>query len=283
MTIETHTGIVTDNQDPEKRLRIKVACATLLGDEETDLPMWIPPVMQWGWILIPDVGEEVDLDVIASSEHDNSFNQSSIDSLDIKWKGNRHYTNDTVESPMEARPVPEDFLTNYGKRRGFATPMGHIFYFDDTPGNQKVQLSWYDGEKYQFISFDETGSVVLSNKNGTYIYLDSTNAAASVVDENGNSISMNAEGIKLIDKFGNVIELKNGAVQIISQAAITMTGGSCSVATGSVDLANGADEYIVKGTSFKITYDTHTHPGPFGPTGVPVVPMTNLSTVVKTK
>lgn len=285
MRLEKYDAIVTSNEDEELRGRLRVACAGLLGDEDVELPDWVLPKFDWGWFCIPDVGEIVEIEVASASDTDEIPGQSTIDGLDIYWTGKRHWTDEETDGENESRPLPEDFKTNYGKRRGFATPMGHIFYFDDTEGAQKIQMSWYDGEKYQFISLDETGSIVLSNKNGTYLYLDAENEAASLVDQNGNSIAMDGDGIKLIDKFGNIIELKDGVVQVISQGGITITGGSCSVATGSVDLADGATDYVVKGTSFKITYDAHTHPGPFGPTGPPVIPMppTNLSTVVKTK
>jgi len=286
MIIETHDAKVTNNQDPEKRGRIKVACVALLGDEETELPMWLDIALDWGWFYVPDVGEIVEVDVVVSSEQDASFHQMSIDNLDIKWKGKRLYTSETVDGQTEVRLPHEDFTKeNYGKRRGFATPSGLILLFDDTEGKEKIQLTWKQGEKYSYITFDEKGSILIANKNGSFINIDAETEALTIVEQHGNLINMTENGISLIDKFSNIIELKDKLIQIISQDGIALTGKSSNLKTGTVDLAEGADSFLVKGTTFKITFDTHVHPTAFGPSGPPVIPMpiTDLSTVVKTK
>lgn len=278
-------AIVTANQDENKLGRIRVACAEIMGDEEVELPMEIEPSLAWGWFVVPDVGEIVELEYEESSNTDEVRGQTSIDAMNITWNQKRNWTAEETEGENEVRSIPEDFLENYGKRRGFATPNGHILYFDDTEDKQKIQLTWKQSDTYSFLSFDEDGSIILANKNGTHIYLNAKDKALSLVDEHGNSISTDEDGIKIIDKFGNIIETKDGVVQIISQDGIVVTGNSFNAKTGTVDLCDGATSEAVKGTEFKSYFDTHQHNGAFGPTSPPIVLMlpTTLSTVVKLK
>ena len=91
INIAKYWATVTNNVDPENRGRISVACVGLLGDEETELPMFVEPVHDWGWFYIPDVGELVEIEVIESSDEDEQHGQMSIDNLDIKWRSKRDY------------------------------------------------------------------------------------------------------------------------------------------------------------------------------------------------
>jgi len=268
---ETYPAIVMDNQDDEQRGRIKVACAALLGDEESELPMWVEPDYDWGWFYVPDVDEQVEIVVTTSSDMDEAYGQSSIDDLDVRWRNKRYYTDEDAEKPT---PIHEDFLTNYGKRRGFATPNGHILFFDDTEGKEKIQLVWKQGgDKYQYLTMDETGSIVLANMNGSIVYLDAKNAAIMITDEHGNTYTTNEEGLKLIDKFSNIIEMKDGVVQVLSQGEIALMGGVLNAKVASYDLGDGADEPVMKGTTTQTHLDTHTHPTSMGPSGPPLQPL----------
>ena len=287
MISETYdaTVMAIDADEPNPRGRIKVACVGLLGDEDATLPMWVEPAFDWGWFYVPDVGEIVEVEVVTSTEQDEQFGQASIDNLDIRWRGKRNYTDEEVEGENEARPVPEDFKTNYGKRRGFATPNGHIIYFDDTEGKQKIQITWKQGDDFQFIAFDETGSIVMSNKKGGFIHLDAENGATTIVDENGNTISSNDKGIKLVDIFKNYIEMKDGVIQIVSQANIVATGADFSAKTGSVNLGDGAFEPAVLGNLLMAYLVGHVHPAPGSPptpgTPLPINLILSLATKVK--
>jgi len=243
MKLEKYDAIVTSNSDEEYRGRIKVACAGLLGDENAELPDWVLPKFDWGWFHIPDVGEIVEIEVASDSDTDEIFGQSTIDGLDIYWTGKRHWTDEETYGENESRPIPADFIDNYGKRRGFATPSGHIIYFDDTNGEQKIHISWRQNEKTAFLTFNEDGSILLTDANGSFVELNATDQAISM---ESNKISANSDD---------------------------------------VNLGNGADNYLIRGDDFKITYDVHTHPGPFGPTGAPIVllPINNISTTTKVK
>lgn len=141
MTTESYPAVVMFNDDPDKRGIIRVACAGLMGDEDTEIPIDVEPVQEWGWFSVPDVGEIVEVEVITGSEEDESFGQASIDNLDLKWRGKRYYT-DGEDDNVEPTKVHNDFVaTNYAKRRGFSTPFGHIIMFDDTEGDPRMFIS----------------------------------------------------------------------------------------------------------------------------------------------
>ena len=168
MTIQTETypATVTSNQDPEERGRIRVACVGLLGDEDAELPMFVEPILDWGWFVVPDVDEIIEIEVVTASHMDENFGQASIDNLDIKWRGQRFYGNSEGDEPT----VVHEFFTaeNYGKRRGFATPFGHVIMFDDTARAPKIVITWTSekqetaDDKISQITFDTDGSVKLS-------------------------------------------------------------------------------------------------------------------------
>lgn len=174
---ETYPATVTVNEDDEQRGRVRVACAGLMGDEESELPMWVEPAFDWGWFFVPDVGEIIEVELTSASEEDEHFGQASIDNLDIRWRGKRFFTEaegtvgeEDQDPEVDARKVHAEFLTNYGKRRGFATPWGHIILFDDTDGDHRISIShsaeqlphgeqFEDETKYSRLEIEPDGSI----------------------------------------------------------------------------------------------------------------------------
>lgn len=279
---ETYRATVSDNADPEMRGRIKVTSAQALGAADAPLPMWIEPAMMWGFFIVPDVGETVEIVMAAHGDMDESHGQAALEEPDVRWRGVRFWS--TPDAPMP-RVVPEDFKTNYGKRRGLATPQGHLLIFDDTEGKEKVSLQWHGAregvDKYSMVSLDEAGSVIISNINGSLMYFNATDGQVTIVDEHGNSYTSDATGIRLVDAFSNVIEMKDGVIQIISQNAVVVSGSDFTAATGSVSLVDQADQPMVRGTELVTWLAAHTHSDAMGGTGPPVapVPPTVLSSV----
>lgn len=158
--IEKFTARVDANNDPEFRARIRVICPDFTGDPEAVLPDWIEPLLDWGWFLIPDVDELVEIEVVTGTTEDEVPGQSAILDPMIRWRGKRYY-HTGEEAPT---PVHDDFTSaNYGKRRGFATPAGHILLFDDTEGAEKIRLSLKLGDECAYLEFDKSGNVTLSN------------------------------------------------------------------------------------------------------------------------
>lgn len=270
---ESYVATVSAVDDPEQRGRIRCSCVGLLGDEDGDLPMWIEPETLWGWFVVPDVGEIVEIVATKHGDVDDCFGQTSISSLNVRWRGARYWTSEEAEKP---RDVPDDFKINYGKRRGFCTPQGHVLLFDDTPGKERVALSWHAKpggvDAYGFYTIDEHGSLICSNRNGSVLYFNAVQRQCTWVDEHGNSITTDADGTRIIDHFGNVISTQSGVIQIISQGNVVVTGNDFNVVTGSYNLGQNPQHSAVLGEPLLTWLNTHTHTTPVGPSGPPIVP-----------
>lgn len=189
LSVATYPATVTFNQDPEQRGRIRVACVALLGDEEAEVPQDVEPVHDWGWFYVPDVGEVVEIEVVEGSSEDEQQGQMSIDNLDIKWRSARYYGNEEGDVPTPINPIFT--AENYGKRRGFATPAGHVVMFDDTEGKEQIAISWKDGSASVVMNKD--GSVIIKNTKGATVNMDATAdkivASATLIEVNGDSES----------------------------------------------------------------------------------------------
>lgn len=142
---ERYEAIVSSIEDTDKRGQIEVICPALMGDYETPLPQLADPAPDWGWFYIPDVGEQVEIEVVVSSDRDESFGQAALEALAPVWRSKRFYSLAELEDDADGsvpRPIHDDFkATNYGKRRGFCTPWGHVFLFDDTDGDPRIYLT----------------------------------------------------------------------------------------------------------------------------------------------
>lgn len=289
---ETYPATVVGTDDPQQRGRIRVACAALLGDESAALPMWIEPVLDWGWFTVPDVGEIVDIEVATGSTEDEQQGQVSIDNLDAKWRGGRYYGG--AESDT-SRDVADEFKQNYGKRRGFATPGGLILFFDDTDDSRQISLTWNDGQNplgFSHMSIDKDGSVIWGTKTGHLLTMNAKTGELSLIDQHGNSYSSNENGLKLIDKFSNILEFKDGVVQLLAQSGLTASAKDIVLDAGLTQLGGSpATEPVLLGNIFLTLFANHIHStgmGPSGPAlvgagGSPALWSTALSTFVKTK
>lgn len=288
---ERYPAIVTSIDDDQKRGRVFVKCLQITGDDDQVYPEPIEPSWDWGWFYVPDVGEEIEIEVVVSDDQEeDTFQQAFLEYPQITWRSKRH-----ASQEGEAPRLVNSLFTekNYGKRRGFATPTGHVMMFDDTDGDEQVLLTWKKNgaEEYAFLSFDKDGSAILSNKNGSMVYLNAADGEIMIADEHGNSISTADTGIKVIDQFSNVIELKDGVVQVLAQGDANITAGgnvvvdagsdvqvdadgdcvvTCVQATIDADtysLGKNADSALVRWVELEPWLNGHGHPDAFGGTG----------------
>jgi hypothetical protein len=253
---EKYDATVTVNEDDENRGRIRVACVGLLGDEEIELPMWVEPVLEWGFFLIPNVGETVEIEAAVSSDEDEINGQFSIDNLDIRWRGKRSYTIDEPENEnIEPTPIHPDFLSNYGKRRGFSTPHGHIVMFDDDPKNPTLQITFQktamevgtppEASDYSRLEFEKDGSLKVALLETTTLHLQTEGKKLKIEIDGGDSLEIAGKNSDTVAKIGD------GVV--------------------SAPIAENLKNYI--DNSVKIHVDGHIHPTAMGNSGTPITQM----------
>ncbi|KKN12124.1 hypothetical protein LCGC14_1019680 [marine sediment metagenome] len=89
---ERYEAVVSSIEDPEKRGRFKVKCVGLMGDAKAELPIFVELVPGWGWFIVPEVGEIVEIEVIVTSDRDEIWGQASIEALNPVWRGKRFVT-----------------------------------------------------------------------------------------------------------------------------------------------------------------------------------------------
>lgn len=121
MDTTTTTGIVSNINDPNKAGRIRVRLAELSGQE---CPVWIRPVQMSGWFWVPEVNEEVEVEIPTGDD--------LIEFADeMRYRG-------VVRD--ETNEVSSQFREGYPKKRGFVTPQGMGVVVDDTQGSESLTL-----------------------------------------------------------------------------------------------------------------------------------------------
>lgn len=271
---EVHDGRVTDNNDPEKKGRLKVASQGLLG-AGLSLPMWIPPENQWfasaggaGALFLPAVESSVELIVhTTDSGLDERPGERFLDNPDIRWRP-AQFTSSAGANPLPAALAGD----NYPNVRGWVTVSGHVFTFDDTPGAERVQLIHANGGTFFDVAPD--GSILILTAGGALLWLRNDDTkGVFLIDPAGNSVSLDATGTSLISRWGQWITMKDGAVDLVARTADTVNilGGQINLDGGTVNIGGlNADEKLVKGATLKAWLEAHKHGGGTGPTGPPL-------------
>jgi len=251
-------GFVVDNQDPEKRARLKLKIPSALGETETG---WALPCIPFGGIagfglfLVPEVDTQVWVE----------FEEGEI-SRPI-WTGT--FWQKQGDPPAEA--TEGDGTTT----RLLKTPGGHLLRFDDEKDKEKIQILHPKGTE---VAIDEKGILTLTDSGGSKVTMDPDAGKLLVEDSNGNTLTM--------DSSGTVIEDKNGNKVTMASAGINVEGQKVVVKGTQVVLGGDAGEPIIKGQSFLTLFMTHMHPtsAPGAPTGPPIPQgeMSSLSQKVMT-
>jgi uncharacterized protein involved in type VI secretion and phage assembly len=251
-------AIVIDNQDPEKRARLRLRVPSVLADQESD---WALPCLPYGGIdqqgmfFVPEIDAQVWVE----------FEEGDINKP--IWVGTFW---------QQQSDTPEDAAKDEPTTRLIQTKSGHILQFDDEAGEERFRL--YHPKDAEMI-IDKNGSISLTDTSGAVLKMDAESSVITVEDANGNTMTMNSSGTKVEDSNGNVIEM--------SAAGITAEAPKIVLEGGQVHLGGEGGEPVIKGQSFLSMFATHIHtvaPVVGGPTSPPIPQgeMSTLSTTVKT-
>lgn len=244
-----YRGSVTDNQDPEKRGRLRLRVPSVLGDTETDWALPCFPfggLMNQGWFFVPEPEAQVWVE----------FEEGELSQP--LWTGTFW---------QQAGDAPEEADKDEPTTRVLRTPGGHVLQFDDEKGEEMFRL-YHPSEAGMVI--DKNGTITLTDAQGSHVTLDAEAGELVIEDANGNSLKMTASGTTVEDSNGNKIEM--------AAASITVKGQQVVIEGSSVLLAGQGGEPIIKGQSFLTLFATHMHPTAMGPSGPPI-PQGEMSTL----
>lgn len=244
-----YRGYVVDNADPEKRARLRLRIPSVLADTETG---WALPCLPYGGkadqgtFFVPDVDSQVWVE----------FEQGELDSP--IWVGT--FWQQSGDPPAEASA--EEPTT-----RMIKTGSGSLLQFDDADGDERIVIH-HPAEAQ--IEIDPSGTITLTDAQGSVLTLDADATKATLDDANGNSLTMTSSGVTLEDASGNKIQM--------AASGITVKGQQIVLDGTMVALGGSGGEPIIKGQSFVTMYMTHVHPTAMGPSGPPI-PQGELSTL----
>lgn len=234
-----YSGTVTGNEDADKQGSVKVTVPAIFGPE---LEVMARPCFPYGHFFVPPVGTKVWV------EFEGGDPEFPI------WVGAWY---PKAATPAESRVTPPD-------NRVIQTASGHTIELDDTDGGARIVIRHKDNS---FLAIDDKGSVVVSNKSGSTLYLNADGAEASLMSEQGHVIAMNADGVVMMNKEGASLDLTGDTVRITA-ANILLEGNTVSVGTGASEPTLLAKQFDILWKQFLL----HTHPSAMGPTGTPVPP-----------
>ena len=242
-------GFVVDNEDPEKRGRLRLSVPAVLGEAVTG---WALPCVAFGGLadqglfMVPEVDAQVFVEFLAG------------ELSDPVWTGTFWRTESDV---------PEEAAVSPPTTRLLKTPSGHRLQFDDAEDAERVTLHHQAGAS---LDIDPNGTVALTDAGGAHVTLDAEAGELTVEDSNGNRMSMTSSGTTVEDSNGNKIEM--------AASGITVKGTQVVVEGNQVMLGGQGGEPVIKGQSFLTLFATHVHPTGVGPSGPPI-PQGEMSTL----
>jgi phage baseplate assembly protein gpV len=250
-----YRGFVADNDDPQKRARLKLRVPSVLGDEQSD---WALPCLPFGgatdhgFFAVPEVDAQVWVEFEEGDIHRPIW-------VGTFWQ--------------QDADVPQDASLSPPTTRLWRTPSGHTLQFDDKQDEEQIRLRH---PKEATLIIDKDGTVALTDAKGAKLTLDAAGERVVLEDSNGNSLTMSSSGTIVEDANGNRIEM--------SASGINVKGQQIVVEGTQVMLGGSGGEPVIKGTSFLSLFATHMHPTAMGPSGPPVPQgeMSSLSSKVMT-
>ena len=251
-----YRGFVTDNQDPEKRGRLKLSVPSVLGEQNTG---WALPSLPFGGktnqglFMIPEVDAQVWVE----------FEEGNVDKpiwVGVFWQ--------------QESDTPEEAALDEPTTRIIRTPSGHVLQFDDADGEEQFRLAHPAGTE---MTIDSEGTVVIEDAGGNTLTLDAENSQIVLQDSNGNTMTMDSSGTLVEDSNGNKVEM--------AAAGITIQGTTVKIIGNTVDVAGEGGEPLIKGQTFLAMFNSHVHncTAPGAPSGPPIPPLTPAVLTMKTK
>ncbi len=196
-------GLVTDNVDPELLGRVRVKFPTLPDMPESWWARLAMPMAgrERGWMTIPEIGDEV-LVSFVHGDHDNAIVLGSL------YNG--------VDTPPYANEDKENNL------RVFQSRSGHRLTFDDTSGEERIELITHNEEIRLIWDAKEKVLSVYSGKD--------------IIVEAVETVSWKCKDFVL--EATNSISMKTKTMEVKTDASCTVDGGTSLTLTASMTKIN---------------------------------------------
>jgi uncharacterized protein involved in type VI secretion and phage assembly len=266
-----YRAFVVDNADPENRGRLRLRIPSVLGDDV--ISGWALPCSPYGgaseqgFFFIP----EIDAGVWAEFEAGNLDYPVWVGTFWSKPGGTTE-----VPEPGNGQSPPTSKIIK--------TKTGHTVQLEDADGEEKIIIKHKDNS---FISIDKDGSVIIGNQKGSTIILNAKDENIVLVEQHGNSVTMTADGIVIVNKDGSAAVELSADMARVAAKTIVLQGTT-------VTLGQGAQfPTIVVDPSFQTMWNlfvtAHTHATALGPSGPPLplgpqlLPGTGLTSAVLVK
>lgn len=217
-------GFVEDVNDPLKVGRVRVRVAGIHTSNKDDIPTnhlpWyscVMPVNFSGAIQPPTIGSQVIVTPLDESLQQfivlgvvPGINETAPDTPDIDRNDS---TPDIVTSKSNNRLIgiinepnaTSTYKTKYPYNKGFMTPGGHAFEFDDTPGSERIHFYHKSGS---YIEIIDNGTIIMKSVNDSYHI---TSGVQNISSESINTLSNN--------------------MTITVDGEITLNAGTCNISS----------------------------------------------------
>ena len=276
-----YRGIVIDNEDPEKRLRVRVQ---------------VPDVGHFSKDLVPDdVYAEPCLNGLSVGQRGGQVHGAFLppevgDQVWVMFEGGR--TNSPLylggwipkNDPQGRRLIHDDKPSAY---KGIRTKSGHFLRLSDDPDDLHIVIAKGEGgdENGTLISLDKDDQATIATKHGSMVFL--TDKGATMVAPDGSMVTAGEGAVSLVTKDGDFFTIDGGDCSISARNVTIKAAGQISL-NGKVLLGPGPTyEPAVMGRTASLILNTHVHtsasPGSptSPPTGAPIVQKNGLSSNVK--
>lgn len=261
-------AIVEDNKDPEKRGRARMRVQQIYQNISSEALPWAEPAAMpyggsrdIGFIFPPEVG----------SMYWVMFEQGDPD-LPV-------YLGAIYGAPSGASEIPSQAKIGYPNIKEIKTASGHFIKFDDTPGKTSITIESASGHKI-FLDDGLMRQVSIETPLGREVFAsDLTQDAGMQTFVCRCSLSDITQTILITTPLVTIeANGASGEMTINTSGNINLNPSGSAV----VKIGAAAMDAMVKGTTFKVEYDAHTHPdAQGGTTGPPTVPMTAASLSTK--
>jgi hypothetical protein len=237
--------VVANDQDSDNMGSIVVKLPSMFGD---DAKVTARPCLPYGHFFIPAVGTKVWV------EFEGGDTDYAI------WVGTWYPRGKT---PEPAAISPPD-------NRVIQTESGHTIEIMDQQGNEKILIK-HKGNS--FVSIDKDGTVIVGNQNGSMVVLDAKNEQAMVVEQHGNTISMDSNGIALTQSSGStMIQMTSDTIRLAAPNIILQGTTACGDPTSGPPQSPVAVLDPATLSQLNIFLAAHVHATALGPSGPPLPP-----------